>query len=183
MVALSSAWAASAEPVETPPRLPEFVPHASEWTPDYTPFPYNLWQPRVTREQVTAERDACQWFNAQYHPLMGQVSAFQRELGDQHDDWTANGIQVAADVLTANLYQSAAFLDPRVHTLFITNYPDQSEYSPLYNGDSFYHLWYQLTQISDKTMQNQPSGFINANIATAYVYGRVIRDSGVCDGA
>lgn len=72
---------------------------------------------------------------------------------------------------------------PRVHALYITNYPDQSQYSPLYNGDSFYHLWFQFTQISDKIKQQLPSGVINANIATANVYGNTIRDSGICDGA
>ena len=88
-----------------------------------------------------------------------------------------------AGVVKANLDQSAAFLDPRVHTLYITNYPDQSQYSPLYNGDSFYHLWYQLTQISEKIAKQRPAGQINANIATMNVYGSVIRDSGVCNGA
>ena len=92
-------------------------------------------------------------------------------------------MQAAADAVVANLDQSAAFLDPRAHTLFIINYPDQSEYSPLYNGDSIYHLWYQLTQISDKMKRKMPSGQINANIATANVYGTVIRQSRVCDGA
>ena len=66
--------------------------------------------------------------------------------------------------------------------LYIVNYPDQSEYSPLYNGDSIYHLWYQLTQISDKMVKHQPSGVINANIATMNVYGNVIRDSGGVTG-
>ena len=95
--------------------------------------------------------------------------------------WSAVG--GAGYVLKANLDQSAAFLDPRVHTLYITNYPDQSEYSPLYNGDSFYRLWFQLTQISDKIARRLPSGVINANTATMRVYGDVIRNSGVCDGA
>jgi len=88
-----------------------------------------------------------------------------------------------ADVVRANIDQSAAFLDPRAHTLYIVNYPDQSKYSPLYNGDSIYHLWFQLTQISDKIADRLPSGQINANIATMNVYGNVIRDSGVCNGA
>ena len=94
-------------------------------------------------------RDSCQWFNAQYDPLMSQVFGFQRFLDAHHDDWQAPGIQPAAATIEANLDQSSAFLDPRAHTLFIVNYPDQSEYSPVYNGDSIYHLWYQLTQISD----------------------------------
>ena len=119
----------------------------------------------------------------QYDPLMSQVFGFQHQLGDQHDVWSARGVQAAGNTVKANLDQSAAFLNPRAHTLYIVNYPDQSQYSPLYNGDSIYHLWYQVTQISDKINQKMVSGVINANIATANVYGNVIRDSGVCNGA
>lgn len=165
------------------PSLPVFVPHPSDWTPDYTVYPYNLWQLRVTPEQITAQRDACQWFNAQYDTLRSQVFGFQHHLDGVHDDWSVPGVQAAANVVRANLDQSAAFLEPRARTLFIVNYPDQSEYSPLYNGDSIHHLWYQLTQISDKINQQRPSGQINANTATMNVYGDVIRDSGVCNGA
>ena len=163
--------------------LPVFVPYPSDWTPNYTVFPYNLWQSRVTPAQVVAERDACQWFNAQYETLSAQAFGFQNYLGDQRDVWATPGVQAAASVVRANLDQSAAFLDPRVQTLYIVNYPDRSQYSPLYNGDSFYHLWYQLTQISDKMAREVPSGQINANTATMKVYGTVIRDSGVCNGA
>lgn len=168
---------------DTAPSLPVFVPYPSDWTPDYTVYPYNLWQSRVTPEMVAAERDACQWFNAQYDTLRDQIAGFQRYLGERTDDYTAPGVQAVADLVRANIDQSAAFLDPRVHTLYIVNYPDRSEYSPLYNGDSFYRLWYQFTQISDKISQQVPSGQINAHIATMYVYATVIRDSGVCNGA
>jgi hypothetical protein len=168
---------------QSPAPLPVFAPHPSDWQPNYTVFPYNLWQSRVTPEQVTAEREACQWFNAQYGALIGQVFGFQHYLAGHGDDWSAPGVQGAGNTVKANLDQSAAFLDPRARTLFIVNYPDQSQYSPLYNGDSFHHLWYQFTQISDKINQKLVSGVINANIATANVYGNTIRDSGVCEGA
>lgn len=161
--------------------LPVFVPHASDWSPNYTVFPYNLWQNRVTPQMVDAQRDSCQWFNAQYDAVSAQSWGFQNVLHDNFDSWDA--VQGAANVLKANIDQSTAFLDPRVHTLYITNYPDQSQYSPLYNGDSFFHLWYQMTQISDKIARHLPSGVINANNATMKVYGDVIRSSGVCDGA
>ncbi|MCV7283983.1 hypothetical protein H7J87_01435 [Mycolicibacterium wolinskyi] len=182
-VLASVAGPAAATPNGAPATLPAFIPYQSNWSPNYTVFPYNLWQNRVTPEQITAQRDSCQWFNAQYDTLMSQVFGFQRFLGDQDDEWTAPGVQPAGDIVIANLDQSAGFLDPRAHTLYITNYPDQSQYSPLYNGDSIYRLWYQFTQISDKMKQKLPSGVINANIATANVYGTVIRDSGVCAGA
>ncbi|WP_395308300.1 hypothetical protein V4U86_23620 [Mycobacterium sp. AMU20-3851] len=184
--AVTTALALAAAPgaqAETAPTLPVFVPYPSAWSPDYSLFPYNLWQIRVTPEQVTAQRDACQWFNAQYGDLTAQVHGFKNFLDEVGDNWSAPGVQQSADVVTANLNQSAAFLDPRVHTLYITNYPDQSQYSPLYNGDSFYHLWYQYTQISDKIRQQLPSGQIHANVVTADVYGNVIRDSGICERA
>lgn len=165
------------------PSLPVFTPYPSDWQPNTTVYPYNLWQNRVTPEQVMAMRDSCQWFNAQYDTLMSQVFGFQHFLGNAHDVWTAPGVQSAAETIDANLDQSAAFLDPRAHTLFIVNYPDQSEYSPVYNGDSMFHLWYQLTQISDNMKHQLPSGQLNAHIATANVYGTTIRDSQVCAGA
>ena len=160
--------------------LPPFQPHPSDWQPNYSVWPTSLWQNRVTPEMVDAQRDSCQWFNAQYDTLRTQVFGFQNYLADRTDDWSAGGVPGLASVVKSNLDQSAAFLDPRVHTLYITNYPDQSQYSPLYNGDSFYHLWYQFTQISDKMKRKLPAGQINANIATANVYGTTIRDSGVC---
>lgn len=182
-VASCASVAGIAQADNTAPTLPVFVPYPSDWAPNYTVFPYNLWQTRVTPEQIAAQRDSCQWFNAQYDAVRDQAFGFQHFLDDRHDVWTAPGVQGLANVVRANLDQSAAFLDPRAHTLYIINYPDKSEYSPLYNGDSIYHLWYQLTQISDKIAHQLPSGQINANIATMNVYGNVIRDSGVCNGA
>ncbi|CAA0110702.1 Uncharacterised protein [Mycolicibacterium vanbaalenii] len=175
----------SAEPGQNgvAPSLPPFTPYPSDWSPDYTVFPYDVWRSRVTPEQITAQRESCQWFNARYDQLRQQALGFQHFLGDQHDDWSATGVREAGDVVAANLDQSAAFLNPRAHTLFIVNYPDLSDYSPLFHGDSIYRLWYQLTQISDKISRRLPSGQISANTATLNVYGRAIRDSGVCEGA
>lgn len=179
-VGLSAVLAAPAH-ADDVASLPVFVPYPSGWQPNYTVFPYNLWQNRVTPQMVAAERDACQWFNAQYDALSAQAFGFQHALHDNFDSWAAVG--GAGGVLKANLDQTTAFLDPRVHTLYITNYPDQSQYSPLFHGDSFYHLWFQLGQISDKVGRQLPSGLINANTATMKVYGDAIRQSGVCNGA
>ena len=156
-------------------------PHPSDWAPDYSLYPYNLWQNRVTPEMITAQRDSCQWFNAQYGPLHDQIYGFQGYLGDRHDVWTAPGVQGLADVVRANIDQSAAFLI-RVRTPCTSSTTPIRASTPLYNGDSIYHLWYQLTQISDKMVKHQPSGVINANIATMNVYGNVIRDSGGVTG-
>ncbi len=79
------------------------MPHPSDWSPDYTVFPYNLWQVRVTPEQIDAQRESCQWFNAQYGTLMTQIVGFQNFLGGRHDDWTAPGVQAAGDAVKANV--------------------------------------------------------------------------------
>ncbi|WP_205390336.1 hypothetical protein [Mycolicibacterium hippocampi] len=185
LLLLVAAPVSSAEPGQdgVTPSLPPFTPYPSDWSPDYTVFPYDVWRSRVTPEQIIAQRESCQWFNAQYDQLWQQALGFQQFLGDHHDDWSATGVREAGAFVLANLDQSAAFLKPRAHTLFIVNYPDLSEYSPLFHGDSIYRLWFQLTQISDKIARRVPSGQINANTATLNVYGRAIRDSGVCDGA
>ena len=60
----------------------------------------------------------CHWFNTQYDALSGQAFGFRQALHDSYDVWSE--VQGAGDVLRANLDQSAAFLDPRVHTLYIT---------------------------------------------------------------
>ncbi|AWT53292.1 hypothetical protein [Mycolicibacterium smegmatis] len=182
-LALATAAPTPAEPEQAWPALAAFEPHPSNWAPDYTVFPYNLWQIRVTPQQIDAQREACQWFNAQYGTLFDQIVRFQGFLDDNGDHWSHPGVQAAGDAVRGNVDRSAAFLDPRAQTLYVTNYPDQSQYSPLFHGDSFHHLWYQLTQISVKMKQRMPSGVINANIATANVYGNVIRESGVCNGA
>ena len=111
VVALVAAPAATAQPDTGAgtPTLPVFEPYPSDWTPDYTPFPYNLWQVRGTPEQLAAERDACQWFNAQYDPLMNGVFGFQDFLGAAHDDWSAPGVAPAAATVAANKDESSAW--------------------------------------------------------------------------
>ena len=104
-------------------------------------FPYNL-AGAGDAGCPTAQRDSCQWFNAQCDTLISQAELPRRIL-DAARVWSAPGVQAAADVLAANLDQSAAFLDPACARWHITNYPDQARYSPLYNGDSIFHLWYQ----------------------------------------
>ncbi|MCV7193543.1 hypothetical protein [Mycolicibacterium brumae] len=163
--------------------LPPFQPYPSDWQPRTDVWPNSNWANRVTPEMRTAMRESCQWFNAQDRILIDGMWGFKDFLGSQRDVWSAPGVETAAGIVKANTDQSATFLEPRVRTLYIINYPDQSEYSPLEHGDSLYHLWYQLTQISDKISKKLPSGQINANMATANFYSDLIRNSGVCNGA
>ena len=87
------------------------VAHADDaagpgWSPNYTVFPYNLWQNRVTPAMVTAEGEACHWFNTRYDALAGQVFGFQQALRDGYDVWA--GVQGAGDALRADLDQAVA---------------------------------------------------------------------------
>ncbi|AFP38746.1 hypothetical protein MSMEI_2276 [Mycolicibacterium smegmatis MC2 155] len=84
-LALATAAPTPAEPEQAWPALAAFEPHPSNWAPDYTVFPYNLWQIRVTPQQIDAQREACQWFNALYGTLFDQIVRFQRFLDDNGD--------------------------------------------------------------------------------------------------
>ncbi len=53
------------------------------WPRPRLPSPYNLWQIRVTPEQITAQRESCQWFDARYDTMMDEAFGFQDLLGDQ----------------------------------------------------------------------------------------------------
>src|SRR5688572_16804782 len=56
--------------------LPVFVPTASDWQPKF-PFPYDQAQGDVTEADITAEREMCQWYNAQYETLRNQIDRVQ----------------------------------------------------------------------------------------------------------
>ena len=61
---------AAADPSAPPaPPLPLFTPTASNWTPK-VPYSYQATQKNVTEADINAEREMCQWFNAQYRELI-----------------------------------------------------------------------------------------------------------------
>jgi len=45
------------------------------------PYPYDQTRGSVTDAEISAEREMCQWFNAQYDTLMTQIDRFQRDCG------------------------------------------------------------------------------------------------------
>src|SRR5690349_4089180 len=56
--------------------LPVVVPRPSNWAPKF-PFPYSETAHQVTEADVSAEREMCQWFTAQYDLLNDQIGRLQ----------------------------------------------------------------------------------------------------------
>ncbi|MCB0948179.1 MAG: hypothetical protein KDB44_02680 [Mycobacterium sp.] len=165
-----------------PPPLPVFVPGPTNWSPNFDIWPYNTFTYQVTPQMVGGMSDSCQWFNAQFDPLMGQINDFNRRLGDLHDDYSTGGLQQQANAVVANIDQSTAFLAPRVAPLTITNTPNNfGPYSPIYGGEAITSVTFQLTRIAESMRQQDPAGVTHANIVAAIGWGNALRDLGACN--
>jgi hypothetical protein len=144
----SSVSRADADPSDAPPPLlPVFAPTASNFTPQF-PYPYDQTRKSVTPVDVNAEREMCQWFNAQYHDLRDQLDKFGFNLLQANNDWTVGTIQAQADNVVANVDQAIAFLTPRTTALTIMQDFANDMYFPLYQGEPFYRLWQELSNVS-----------------------------------
>lgn len=152
---------ANADPSDPPPPpLPVFVPTASDWTPKF-PFPFDESRKNVTDADIAAEREMCQWFNAQYRDLVRQMDEFGFNLLAASNNWTVGQIQAQADAVAANIDQTVAFLTPRTQALTQSVDFTGGSYFPIYQGESFYRLWQHLA--------NAGTGIKARN--TAWVYG------------
>ena len=60
---------------EIAPPLPVVVPTPNNWQPKY-PYPFDQLRGSVTDADITAEREMCQWYNAQYEDLVAQIDRF-----------------------------------------------------------------------------------------------------------
>ncbi len=144
-VCIAAGAPASADPSDAPPPLlPEFVPTAGNFTPQF-PYPYDQTRASVTPADITAEREMCQWFNARYRDLRNQMDQFGFNLLQASNDWTLGTIQAQADNVAANVEQAVAFLAPRAESLTQTQDFAGDNYFPLYQGESFYRLWQHLS--------------------------------------
>jgi hypothetical protein len=174
---------AKAEPTTPAPPLPVFTPTPTNWGPNFA-FPNNLHQRQVTDADITAEREMCEWFNAQFDILMDQINTFNANLAAAHDDYTAPDIQQQADAVTANIDQSEDYLAPRARAFNREEDCDSdnncSTYIPIYKGDTFVHVWQQQSNISTSIKNHNPSGINNISIGLTNLYANGIRGSGVC---
>lgn len=160
MVTMLCGRAAADPSAPPPPPLPLFTPTASNWTPK-VPYSYEATQKNVTPADINAEREMCQWFNAQYRELIRQMDEFGFDLLQANNDWTVPGIQAHADAVASNIEQSVAYLAPRAEALTQSQDFAGDMYFPLYQGESFYRLWQHLS--------NTGVGIRARN--TAWIYG------------
>ncbi|WP_240431227.1 hypothetical protein [Mycobacterium kyogaense] len=174
---------ASANPADPPPLpLPAFTPTPSGWQP-MSPSPYDQTRKDVTESDINAEREMCQWFNAQYVTLRRQLDDFGFDLLHANNDWTVPGVQLHADAVAANVEQSVAFLAPRAQALTQTQDFANDNYFPLYQGESFYRLWQHLSNTGVGIRARNTAWIYGPSQQRVKHWGSKIERSHVCDGA
>lgn len=171
-------------------RLPEVTPAPSDWKP-LSPFPYDQIRGNVTDADITAEREMCQWYNAQFDELIQQIDSLQANritpngpgviMGSASDwDYSIGDLQQQADIVTANIDQSVNFLAPRVQALTQSQEHADDLYFPLYQGKSFYLLWQHLSNVSAGIKSHQPDWFTGPSLERVKRFGSMINRSHVC---
>lgn len=172
---------ASAGPTvdEIAPPLPVIVPTPSNFKPQF-PFPFDQTRGSVTDADINAEREMCQWYNAQYETLMTQIDRFNANLVRDNGDYNAGANQQLADAVTANIDQSEGFLTPRAQALTQKQDYAGDNYFALYQGQSFYLLWQLLSNVSAGIKGHQPTWFFGPSVQRAMRWGTEIKRSHVC---
>jgi hypothetical protein len=134
----------------------------------------------------------CQWYNAQYEQLRDQIDRVQFNRIQQNgpgvrigsgtdSDYSAAGVQQQVDIVAANLDQAVAFLTPRAQALTVDQDMANDNFFPLYEGESFYRLWQQLSNVDDGIKAHQPDWFTGPSVQQAKRWGERIHRSHVCD--
>jgi hypothetical protein len=170
--------------------LPVITPTPTNWVPRF-PFPYDQTRNRVTDADITAEREMCQWFNAQYEMLIDQIDRVQFNrlqqngpgvrIGGATDwDYSFGPIQHQVDILTANIDQSEDFLAPRAQALTQTQDFAGDNYFPMFEGQSFYLLWQHLSNVSAGIKAHQADWFTGPSVQRVKRWGTEINRSHVC---
>jgi hypothetical protein len=171
--------------------LPVITPTASNWQPKF-PFPYDQTRGSVTDADITAQREMCQWFNAQYETLSRQIDRLQFNritpngpgvISGAGSDWdySIGDIQHQVDIVTTNIDQAVDFLGPRVQALTqIQDYVGDN-YFPLYEGESFFLLWQHLSNVNAGIKAHQPDWFTGPSVLRVKRWGSRIHRSHVCD--
>lgn len=171
--------------------LPPVTLQPSNWVPKF-PFPYDQTKGSVTPADINAEREMCQWFNAQYDTLRRQIDRLQFDritpngpgvISGAGSDWdySFGPIQQEADIVTANIDQAEDFLAPRVQALTQSQDYVGDTYFPIYEGKSFYLLWQDLSNVSAGIKAHQPDWFTGPSVQRAKRWGTRIDRSHVCD--
>jgi hypothetical protein len=171
--------------------LPIVTPTRTNWTPKF-PFPYNQTKGSVTDTDINAEREMCQWFNPQYDILERQIDRVQFNritpngpgvINGSGSDWdySVGNVQQQVNIVAANIDQSVAFLAPRAQVLTQTQDYVGDNYFPLYQGESFFHLWQYLAAVNDGIKSHQPDWFTGPAVQRVKRWAEKIHRSHVCD--
>jgi hypothetical protein len=156
------------------------TPTPSNWSPKF-PFPFDASRKNVTDADITAEREMCQWFTAEYHDLRNQIDQIGFDLLAANNDWSAGGIQPEADAVIANIDQSEAFLAPRANALTQSQDAVGDVYFPIYQGESFYRLWQYLSNVSVGLKARNTAWIYGPVVQREKHWGSKIERSHVCD--
>lgn len=162
-----------------PPPLPDVVLTASDWQPQF-PFPFSKMRHHITEADINAQREMCQWFNPQYRRLKIQIEDLNNVVIRNNGRFDAPGVPAYAAAVTANIDKSLAFLGPRVHALTRKQNHAGDIYFPLYQGESFFRLWEQLSNVSNGIKARQPTWFVGPSFHHAQRFGSKIERSHVC---
>ena len=179
----------NAQPSEPPSNdqliqsLPPIVPRPTNWTPKF-PFPYDKTRNQVTPADIRAEAEMCQWFTAQYQPINDQIERVQLNRispNGTDSDYSGNGIQQQVDIVTGNIDRSVDFLAPRAQVLTQLQDFAGDNYFPLYQGQAFYGLWQELSNVSNGIKAHQPGWFTGPSYLRVKRLASEIHRSHVCD--
>ncbi|BBZ78596.1 hypothetical protein MANY_39330 [Mycolicibacterium anyangense] len=165
--------------------LPVVVPRASSWQPKF-PYPYDQTRNMVTPADITAMSEMCQWYNAQYATLRFQIDRLQTNriddrTGDDYD-YTVGNVQQQVDIVTTNISQAVDFLGPRAQALSQPQNPFGDHYFAVYEGEAFFKLWEQLSNVNNGILAHQPDWFTGPSVQKAKRWGSDIHRSHVCEG-
>lgn len=180
MVAIIPARANADPSGPPPPPLPAVPAAHSNWSPKF-PYPFDEYRSKVTDADITAEREMCQWFTAQYVPLRRQMDQFGFDLLNANNDWTVPGIQLHADAVADHVEEAVAFLAPRAEALTQTQDFAGDVYFPIYQGESFYRLWQHLANTGVGIRARNTAWIYGPSQQRAKHWGSRIERSHVCD--
>jgi len=163
--------------------LPAIVPKSTGWTPKF-PYPYDQTRNRVTPADIQAEGEMCQWYNAQYQILNDQIGRLQFNRispNGADSDYGVESIQPQFDMVIANIDRSLDFLGPRAQALTQSQDFAGDNYFPIYEGQAFYGLWQELSNVGNGIKVRQADWFTGPSYLRMKRSASEIHRSHVCD--
>lgn len=162
-----------------PVPLPVFVPAATDWEP-LSPFPFDELRHLVTPTDITAVGEMCQWFGAQYIDIRRQIDRLNNTIVRHNGDFAAPEVVPQLETVLGNINQALSFLGPRAQALTQSYDRAGDMFFPIYQGDSFYGLWQQLSNVGAGLAARQPTWFTGPSVMRAKHWGSKIDRSHAC---